>query len=73
VVRSVEGVYRNGNVEFLEEPPAVSDARAIVTFLTVPGTVDLQRRGFAPAQAAERGDAVPQEEAEERLGKWLPK
>jgi hypothetical protein len=52
MVRSVEGVYRNGKVELLEEPPTVTDARVIVTFL-VDGAIDLSARGIAPNQAAD--------------------
>ncbi|MBW3538985.1 MAG: hypothetical protein KY476_01830 [Planctomycetes bacterium] len=32
---SVEGVFRNGQVELLERPPALEETRVIVTFLPV--------------------------------------
>ncbi len=52
MVRSIEGVFRNGKVEFLEEPPAAEGVRVIVTFLPTNG-VDLSQRGITPAQAAD--------------------
>jgi hypothetical protein len=33
MLKTVEGIYRNGKVELLETPPDVSNARVIVTFL----------------------------------------
>jgi hypothetical protein len=33
MIQSVEGVFRNGKVELLEEPVDVGEARVIVTFL----------------------------------------
>jgi hypothetical protein len=53
MVRSVEGVYRNGRVELLEPAPTEADARVIVTFLTSDGRVDLAQRGISTQQAAE--------------------
>jgi hypothetical protein len=51
MVRSVEGIYRNGKVELLEPAPSADDARVIVTFLPGNGSVDLASRGINPAQA----------------------
>jgi hypothetical protein len=33
MIQSVEGVFKNGKVELLEEPGNISEARVIVTFL----------------------------------------
>ena len=33
MIQSVEGIFRNGKVELLEEPKDVQEARVIVTFL----------------------------------------
>jgi hypothetical protein len=33
MLKSIEGVFRNGQVELREEAPAVDEARIIVTFL----------------------------------------
>jgi hypothetical protein len=60
MVRSVEGIYRNGKVELLEAAPAVGEARVIVTFLPVngdsgaagKGTVDLATRQIDPQHAS---------------------
>jgi hypothetical protein len=53
VVKSVEGIYKDGKVELLEPPPPVSDVRVIVTFLSAGTGVDLTARGILPEQAAE--------------------
>ena len=51
MLRSIEGVYRNGNVVLAEKPVGVSDeTRVIVTFLET-GYIDLQARGIDKAQA----------------------
>jgi hypothetical protein len=51
--RTVEGIYRNGRVQFDETPGGVPDGtRVLVTFLTsVP--VDLAERGIDEAAARE--------------------
>ena len=51
MLKSVEGVYRDGRVELLETPSDVDGARVIVTFL--PGPIDLAARGIDEAQAAD--------------------
>lgn len=57
---SIEGVYKNGKVELLDEPAGIREARVIVTFL--PSTspepsaqidVDLRTRGIDEQRAAE--------------------
>ncbi len=53
MLTTVEGVYRNGKVDLLEQPVGVAEARVIVTFLAGPGPVDLRARGMDEAEAAE--------------------
>src|SRR5438067_9492927 len=53
MLRSVEGIYRDGKVELFETPAAIKEARVIVTFLPAEGPLDLCARGIDPAQAAE--------------------
>lgn len=53
MLKSVEGVYRDGKVELLETPGDLGEARVIVTFLPAPGSVDLAAQGIGTAQAAE--------------------
>jgi hypothetical protein len=54
MLRSVEGVYREGKVELLESVPEGTTGRVIVTFVTSPGTtVDLAARGIDPERAAD--------------------
>jgi hypothetical protein len=51
MVRSVEGIYRNGKIELLEPAPSADEARVIVTFLPANGSVDLAQRHIGPQQA----------------------
>ncbi len=52
MLRSIEGVYRNGEVVLAEQPVGVSDeTRVIVTFLEA-NYVDLPSRGINAQQAA---------------------
>jgi hypothetical protein len=53
MLRSVEGVYRDGKIELADLPKDVpDDTRVIVTFLEA-DQVDLRERGISEAQAAE--------------------
>jgi hypothetical protein len=53
MLKSIEGVYRNGKIELIETPSEVRDeTRVIVTFLE-PRSVDLRAQGIDEAQAAE--------------------
>jgi hypothetical protein len=53
MVKSVEGVYRNGKVELAESLPEAEGSRVIVTFLQPAGSVDLRERGIDEPQAAD--------------------
>lgn len=53
MLRAVEGIYRQGKIELLETPPDVTEARVVVTFLPIEGTIDLRARGIDEAEAAE--------------------
>jgi hypothetical protein len=53
MLKSVEGVYRDGKIELTEFPADVcNETRVIVTFLDM-GHINLQERGIDEAQAAE--------------------
>ena len=53
MLKSVEGVYRDGKVELTEFPENVrEETRVSVTFLE-PNHIDLQEHGIDEAQAAE--------------------
>ena len=53
MLRSVEGVYRDGKIELAERPENVHDeTRVIVTFLET-SHIDLRARGIDAAQAAD--------------------
>ena len=49
--KTVEGIYRDGRVELLENPGSVVEGRVIVTFLEE-GAVTLSDRGIDEADAA---------------------
>jgi hypothetical protein len=52
MLKSVEGIYRDGKIELLEKPQDVEGARVIVTFLPNHRLVDLRTRGIDEEQAA---------------------
>jgi len=52
MLTSVEGIFRNGKVEFLEPPPQTEGARVVVTFLPPSSRVQLSERGISEEQAA---------------------
>lgn len=63
MLQAVEGVYRGGKIELLEEPVASEGMRVIVTFLdnsvepvglvmTSDSSIDLESRGIGIEQAA---------------------
>jgi hypothetical protein len=52
MLKSIEGVYREGKVELVEIPPTELEGKVIVTFLAN-GAVDLTERGIDPEQAAD--------------------
>ena len=53
MLKTIEGVYRDGKVELMEVPKDVRDeTRVLVTFLE-PQAIDLRARGIDEAHAAE--------------------
>jgi hypothetical protein len=53
MVKSVEGVYRNGRVELLEPLAEAEGSRVIVKWVRPAGLVDLRQRGIDESQAAD--------------------
>jgi len=51
MVRSVEGIFRDGKIELLEAAPTTGETRVIVTFLPTNSAVDLASRQIGPEQA----------------------
>jgi len=51
MLQSVEGVYRDGKIEWVEPAPEGAEGKVIVTFLAV-GELNLADRGIDEAQAA---------------------
>ncbi|HIK08883.1 MAG TPA: hypothetical protein IGS52_01220 [Oscillatoriaceae cyanobacterium M33_DOE_052] len=59
MLKTVEGIYRDGKVELLEKPGDVEEARVIVTFMpTTSGVVNLPSRGIDQEQAANLRDRL---------------
>jgi hypothetical protein len=62
MMKSIEGVYRDGKIELLETPPGLTVARVIVTFLTG-DHMSVLRPAFTPEELAElRGKLAAWEE-----------
>ena len=54
MLKSIEGVYRDGKVELIELPPPGAVGRVIVTFVSSPvAVVDLAGHGVGAEQAAD--------------------
>ncbi|MEW6369102.1 MAG: hypothetical protein AB1714_31125 [Acidobacteriota bacterium] len=53
MLKSVEGVYKDGAVQIFEKPSEIGESRVIVTFLPAGGRVDLAARGIDEAHAAD--------------------
>jgi hypothetical protein len=53
MVKSVEGVYRNGKVDLVEPLDEAEGSRVIVTWVGSPHAVDLRERGIDEPQAAD--------------------
>jgi hypothetical protein len=53
MVKSVEGIYRNGKVEVAEPLTEAEGSRVIVTWIRPAESVDLQERGIDNNQAAD--------------------
>ena len=63
---AVEGIFRDGKVELLEDPPDRGEARVIVTFLSASTPVDLADRGHRPRAGGR--PARPTSHVRRRLG-----
>jgi hypothetical protein len=53
MVKSVEGVYRNGKVELAEPLDEAEGSRVIVTWVGSPYSVDLREKQIDESQAAD--------------------
>lgn len=53
MLKTVEGVFRDGRVELLEPPAEEEGARVLVTFLSNPSPVSLSSLGVGREEAAE--------------------
>jgi predicted DNA-binding antitoxin AbrB/MazE fold protein len=55
MVKSVEGIYRNGRLELLQPLDEAEGSRVIVTLVRPAEPVDLRQRGIDQSQAADLG------------------
>jgi hypothetical protein len=53
MVKSVEGIYRNGKVELVEPLAEAEGSRVIVTWVHSADPIDLRERGIDESQAAD--------------------
>ena len=53
MLKSVEGIFRNGKIELLEPAPQAEESRVVVTFLPTRSAVDLTDRGISESEAAD--------------------
>jgi len=53
MLKSIEGIFRDGKIELLEPPPVVEESRVVITFLPPRQAISLQDRGISDAEAAE--------------------
>ena len=53
MLKSVEGVYRDGRVELLEPAPEVAESRVLVTFLPSRSPITLEEKGIGLKQASD--------------------
>jgi hypothetical protein len=53
MVKSVEGIYRNGKVELVEPLAEAEGSRVIVTFVHPVEAIDLRERGIGESQAVD--------------------
>ena len=53
MLKSVEGIFRDGKIELLEPAPQIEEARVVITFLPARSQIDLGERGIDVAAAAD--------------------
>jgi hypothetical protein len=53
MLKSIEGIFRNGKIELLEPAPQSEESRVVVTFLAAHSVMDLAARSFVPKAAAD--------------------
>ena len=54
MLKTIEGIVRNGKIELVEPPPADEEgSRVVVTFLPARNSINLRDRGIDSAQAGD--------------------
>ena len=53
MLRTVEGIFRNGRIELREAPGSAADGTPVLVTFLLPGPVNLGEQGIGPNAAAE--------------------
>ena len=53
MLKTVEGIYRHGQIELMEAPGEVRDSTPVMVTFLEPRPLDLRAHGIAEAEAAE--------------------
>jgi len=58
MMKSIEGIFRDGKIELLKPALQETESRVLVTFFPIPGKIDLREMGVSEAEAAEMRNRV---------------
>ena len=53
MLKTLEGVYRNGKIEFVEQPGEIADETRVLVTILQSSVIDLEAYGIDRAQAAD--------------------
>lgn len=53
MLKSVEGIFRNGKIDLLESPPTSEESRVLITFLPAAPSINLRDRAIDEDHAAD--------------------
>ena len=53
MLKSIEGIFRDGKIELLEPAPQIGETRVVITFLPPRQQIDLRDRGINEPEAAD--------------------
>jgi len=58
MLKTVQGVYRNGKIELMEQPTHIQHGTVVIVTFLERGLIDLSERGIDEGQAAELRGAM---------------
>ncbi len=53
MLKSIHGIYRNGNIQLHEKPAGIHDDTSVIVTFLESGGINLERRGIDKIQTAE--------------------